>query len=32
MISDINLVSARALDLAKRIRRLAENKEDCIDE
>ena len=32
MISDINLVSARALSLAKRIRRLAEKKEDCIDE
>lgn len=27
MISDINLVSARALDLAKRIRKLAEKKE-----
>lgn len=32
MISDINLVSSCALDLAKRIRRLAKKKENCIDE
>lgn len=32
MLSDTNLVSARDLDLANRIRRLAENKEDCINE